>query len=147
MFDEKFRIPQIEYDAPSFSNAVREPSKHIAISFRIKMPKALAHHDCCVERIGLGLIIADVGDDVIWSMAKFACSCNCIRVTIDPGYRITVLGKRASMPSDSATNIQNLSKIRQRRTFADKIRFPNCPRLIDTDVKEVKPLPGIEIWF
>jgi len=54
----KLRVPQIEYEAAAFSNAVRQPSKDVAILSGIEMSEALAHHDRGVERFRRRLIIA-----------------------------------------------------------------------------------------
>src|SRR5205814_9455120 len=83
---EKFRVPKIENQPAALSNCVGEPSKNVAIHYRIEMSEALAHHDRGVASVALGLIIPNVSDYVVWPAAEFTCSCDRISVTINSGY-------------------------------------------------------------
>src|SRR5205807_6450862 len=144
---EEFRVPQIEYDAGAWSDRVRESSKNIAVRSGIEMSEALTHHDHCIELFRRGLIIADLGDYVVWPVAKFACFCDRVIVAINSGYRIPAVRKCTRVPPHSATHIQNFLKFRQRRARADKFRFPNSPRFVDSSMEELNPPTRLKIRY
>src|SRR5438876_11768672 len=117
---EKLWVPQIEYDAAAFSNAVHQPSKDVAICSDIEMSEALTHHDRGVERFRRRLIIPDVGGYVIRAAGQFACVCDRICVTVNSGYRLAAIRKCSPVSSHAAAELQNFAEIGARRTTTAK---------------------------
>jgi hypothetical protein len=68
-----------------------------------------------------------------------------MRFAIDPGDRVALARQAARVSSHSAANIKNSSEIRQRRTAANELHLFRRPRVVNTDVKKLKPLSGIDI--
>jgi hypothetical protein len=136
---KKFRIPQIEYDATACAYPAGQSAKHIAICCCVEMAKALTHDNRGIECAGARPIVSNVCRHEIDSAMRFTSSRDYLRIPINSGHQVTKIRKRARMSPHAAADIQNVSKLRQRRTAADEFRLPNRPRLIDPDMKKLEP--------
>jgi DNA recombination protein RmuC len=89
--------------------------------------------------------LAQTQRDLQATTAELSRSSNRTWVTLDARHGIAAPDELARVPSHSATNIEDLSKRRQRRYRANELHFALRPLFPDRSMKELEPLTRIRV--